>query len=305
MFDAGLHPIFLIITLFRHFPLCTFSVCFYFILVSNTWFICLLYSGYVVEHMNTHRRTNLATLSVYLHSLYLLTFICSVSFIQALAVLFSCTEHEGDEGGAGALAYNSRQTPWFSMKWTEQISWYEFTQADVWSHDTLVDQMHALFWSPRWPSQQFQHLNLVRRQKILFYFFEGFLNQSTLDFFFQSEMGSVWFSNLQQAYRVALWDKCAWIAACWIWGYLDSSLSPLAAGCRAVGISKWCECKRWLCREVLTSRALLFGSCSVNMETWWNWSSGYKASLPTFPYLSLTSEIRLGGHKKVVINSSV
>lgn len=184
MFDAGLHPIFLIITLFRHFPLCTFSVCFYFILVSNTWFICLLYSGYVVEHMNTHRRTNLATLSVYLHSLYLLTFICSVSFIQALAVLFSCTEHEGDEGGAGAMAYNSRQTPWFSMKWTEQISWYEFTQADVWSHDTLVDQMHALFWSPRWPSQQFQHLNLVRRQKILFYFFEGFLNQSTLDFFF-------------------------------------------------------------------------------------------------------------------------
>lgn len=124
-------------------------------------------------------------------------------------------------------------------------------------------------------------------------------------FFFQSEMGSVWFSNLQQAYRVALWDKCAWIAACWIWGYLDSSLSPLAAGCRAVGISKWCECKRWRCREVLTSRALLFGSCSVNMETWWNWSSGYKASLPTFPYLSLTSEIRLGGHKKVVINSSV
>lgn len=152
--------------------------------VSNTWFICLLYSGYVVEHMNTHRRTNLATLSVYLHSLYLLTFICSVSFIQALAVLFSCTEHEGDEGAAGAMAYNSRQTPLFSIKWTEQISWYEFTQADVWSHDTLADQMHALFWSPRWPSQQFQHLNLVRRQKILFYFFEGFLNQSTLDFFF-------------------------------------------------------------------------------------------------------------------------
>lgn len=294
MFDAGLHPIFLIITLFRHFPLCTFSVCFYFILVSNTWFICLLYSGYVVEHMNTHRRTNLATLSVYLHSLYLLTFICSVSFIQALAVLFSCTEHEGDEGGAGAMAYNSRQTPWFSMKWTEQRqTWHtRGSNACFVLKPSLAESTISTPESRPAPEDSVLFLWRVFKSK-------------HFGFFFQSEMGSVWFSNLQQAYRVALWDKCAWIAACWIWGYLDSSLSPLAAGCRAVGISKWCECKRWLCREVLTSRALLFGSCSVNMETWWNWSSGYKASLPTFPYLSLTSEIRLGGHKKVVINSSV
>lgn len=61
-----------------------------------------------------------------------------------------------------------------------------------------MDQMQALFWSPRWPIQQFQHPSLVLRQKILFYFFEGFLNQSTLDFFFSLKwevFGSQTWSN--------------------------------------------------------------------------------------------------------------
>lgn len=139
-----------------------------------------------------------------------------------------------------------------------------------------MDQMHALFWSPRWPSQQFQHLNLTPEDFVLFLW--RVFKSKHFGFFF-----SVWNGKclvLQQAYRVALWDKCAWIAACWIWGYLDCSLSPLAAGCRAVGISKWCECKRWLCREVL----IVVHCCSeAVLSTWKPGETGAVATKQVYP----------------------